>query len=538
MSQIDDAGTQTLSEYARLIWARIWLVAVVTIMFGAGAFLFANSQTRTYEASARLMYVQPADLSNPTAGDSSMSVDSLTIVLQSVGSVIDDPSVRARAMDVVGGQVEDLKYAVTAKVVSPQDSTGNSFPDSVEIRAQTTSPAAAASIANAYAAAVIALRKQGDQERYRTAQRVIQDQLALFTSPQSKLTADYAILVQQLRNLQIAEATATGDFKVIVPAAPPDSPASPRPMRSVALGFVIGLFGGIGLALVVGSLDTRVRTHRQVSEILGLPVLGRLPRIHRRALRQTALVALTEPDGQFSEALRMLRTNLDWAGIDDRLSSLLITSCIKGEGKTITVCNLAVALARAGKKVIVVDADLRDPQVHRVLSLRNAVGLTSVALGKVDVKDALQVFKPLPTTAGATLRPSPSPPHEVSSIPTAGWAGNLLVLTSGPLPPDPGEVVASRRLAATLKSLAGLDADYLLIDTPPILSVGDAGPLSASVDGLLMVVSVEKARRPTLLDGREQLDALPCRKAGIVVVGERIDHEEYYRYKTQQPRDA
>jgi Mrp family chromosome partitioning ATPase len=113
-----------------------------------------------------------------------------------------------------------------------------------------------------------------------------------------------------------------------------------------------------------------------------------------------------------------------------------------------------------------------------------------------------------------------------------------MVLTSGPLPPDPGEVVASRRLASTLKEIASLEADYLLLDTPPILSVGDAGALSASVDGLLMVVNLEKARRPTLVDGREQLDALPCRKVGIVTVGQQIDHEEYYRYKTQQPSGA
>ncbi|HEY5472172.1 MAG TPA: hypothetical protein VIK32_03165, partial [Candidatus Limnocylindrales bacterium] len=156
------------------------------------------------------------------------------------------------------------------------------------------------------------------------------------------------------------------------------------------------------------------------------------------------------------------------------------------------------------------------------------------ALGKVEVKDALQVFKPLPSAAPIRLKPSASPPHTVSSIPAAEWVGNLLVLTSGPLPPDPGEVVASRRLASTLKEIASLEADYLLLDTPPILSVGDAGALSASVDGLLLVVNLEKARRPTLLDGREQLDALPCRKAGIVVVGERIDHEEYYKYKTTQ----
>jgi len=248
---------------------------------------------------------------------------------------------------------------------------------------------------------------------------------------------------------------------------------------------------------------------------------------------------LAEPDGHFSEALRMLRTNLAWAGIDDPVRSLLITSSIKGEGKTVTVCNLAVALARAGKKVIVVDADLRDPKVHRVMGLPNGVGLTSVVLGEVGVQEALQVFKPSPSVTPVTLRPSASLPHAPSSTKEVGWAAKgLMVLTSGPLPPHPGEVIASLRLAAALKSLAVAEVDYVLIDSPPILSVGDAGALAASVDGLIFVVNLIKARRPVLVDAREQLDALPCRKAGMIVVGDRSDHEKRYSYGTQPPSGA
>ncbi|HEY5388199.1 MAG TPA: hypothetical protein VIL79_09895, partial [Thermoleophilia bacterium] len=176
------------------------------------------------------------------------------------------------------------------------------------------------------------------------------------------------------------------------------------------------------------------------------------------------------------------------------------------------------------------------PQVHRVFGLRNSVGLTSVTLGRVELADAMQTFNPPPSALSMTRRiVSASGPQARGSEPAAPWAQNMKVLTSGPLPPDPGEVVASRRLAATLEALAKHEADFVLIDTPPILSVSDAGALSASVDGLLMVVSIQKARRPTLTDGRDQLEALPCRKVGVVVVGERVDHEEYYRYKKQVP---
>lgn len=531
MSEPTDLRVLTLRGYVRAVWPRMWLVIIVVVVSTATAFLLADSQSRMYTASARLMYAQSADISNPTGGVSSINVDALVIELQSVGSAIQNPAVRARAMSLLSDEERRTATTVTATVEAPQDnSSASSFADSVLITAESASPTASAGIANAYAAAVIALRKEGEQARYLAAQKVVQNQMDLFTAPSSKLSADYVSLVQQLRNLQTAEATATGDFQIVVPATPPASPSSPKPLKSAALGFAVGLLAGIGIALFMGRLDTRVRTHRQVSEILGLPVLGRLPRIPRQTLRQSALVALTEPDGHFSEALRMLRTSLNWASIDNPLSSLLITSSIKGEGKTILVCNLAVALTRAGKKVIVVDADLRDPQVHRVLGLPNAVGLTSAALGEVGVRDALQAFKPLPTMTPVTPEPPVSSPHALSSTPLADWGGRgLMVLTSGPLPSDPGEVVASQRLAATLKSLTSSEADYVLVDTPPMLSVGDAGTLSALVDGLLMIVNLEKARRPTLVDAREQLDALPCRKAGIVVVGERIDHEEYYR---------
>jgi len=530
----DDFRTLTLRDYVRLVWMRAWLVAVVVVVCTLTAFLVAGVQTRMYQASARLMYQPPADVSSPTGGIVVADPNVLSIQLQSVIDMIEDPTVRANAL----AQLKDREAAAGVKVsagiyVPTSGSATGPSSNLVEVKAVAKSPVVAATTANAYAAAVIALRKQWEQERYRAAQEVVTNQLKLFTSSQSKLTTDYANLVQQLSYLQIAEATATGDFRIIVPATPPDSPASPKPAKSAAIGFGVGLVAGIGLAFLAGRLDTRVRSHRQAADILGTPVVGRLPRISRRALRRDFLVALTEPDGQYSEALRMLRTNLDWASIDERLSSVLITSCLKGEGKTLTLCNLAVTLARAGKNVIVIDADLRDPRVHTVFGLRNGKGLTSVALGQATVEDALQDFPPGQTAAPlshALVTTLNSPSGGGASA--EGWAGSLRILTSGPVPPDPGEVAASRRLAATVREVESLGADSVLVDAPPILSVSDAGALSASVDGLLMIANLEKARRPTLADAREQLDALPCRKVGVVVVGERVDHEQYYQYKT------
>ena len=224
----------------------------------------------------------------------------------------------------------------------------------------------------------------------------------------------------------------------------------------------------------------------------------------------------------------MLSRNLEWSGVDASLKSLVVTSLVKGEGKTLTLCNLAVTLARAGSKVIIVDADLRAPQVHRVFNLPNAIGLTSVVLGKTPLNEAVREF----TALGPARRPVTSLTDGVLVPRSDSWTGTLRILTSGPLPPNPGEVVASKTVAGVLTDLAASDVDYVLIDTPPVMSFGDAGSLAPSVDGVLVCVRIDKARRPVLEDGREVLDSLPGRRVGLVVVGERLDDTKYASYSS------
>lgn len=529
VSAIDELQGLTPPDLLGALWRRRWLIVIVAVACTGAAFLLANSQTRKYEGVARMMYQPPTDVSNPTSSSSSIDTGSMSVELQSVGSTIDSPAVRARAEGLLPGGGAPSDYTVTATAVSPGgDSSTSGVSNSVDITAVTDSPTSAARVANAYAAAIIALRKEQTQERYASAQKVIEGQLKLYTTPASKLTADFAILTQQLHNLQIAEATATGDFTVIVPATPPTSPVSPKPKKSAILGLGLGLVAGIGIAYASARLDTRVRTHREVVDIVGLPAIGRIPRIPRHTRNASDLVSVTDPGGHVSEALRMVRSSLEWAGIDGNVKSLILTSCVKGEGKTLIACNLGVTLARSGKRVVVVDADLRAPRVHTVFDLPNAVGLTSVVVGKVDLSDALQTYSLAlysePNARGTLVRVR----GERTAPSGVEGAGSLSVLTSGPLPPDPGELIASKRMSSVLEELHQRDVDYILVETPPLLVVGDAGALASSVDGLVLVASVEKARRPTLENGRDALNALPCRKIGILVVGERVDHREYY----------
>ena len=172
-------------------------------------------------------------------------------------------------------------------------------------------------------------------------------------------------------------------------------------MRAAALGFAVGLFAGIALAFLIGQFDTRVRTYRDASEILGLPVIGRLPRLPRSALAKGGIVTLSEPGGAFAESVRMMRGNLSWSAVAGEWKSLLITSARQGEGKSLTLCNLAVALALAGNKVVVVDADLRAPRVHRYFGLANVTGLTTVVANPQPVQTCAEGLQPQRSTQGA-----------------------------------------------------------------------------------------------------------------------------------------
>ena len=531
MTPNDDRRDTNPPELLGALWRRLWLVALVAVVCGAAAFFVANSEVRKYEGTARLLYQPPTDVSDPMASGSNIDPDTMSVQLESVSSTIESPAVRSQVKTLLDGTGALPEHEVTATPVEPQDPSTNAvFRSSIDISVVSGSPQSAARLANAYAAAVIALRQKETRERYAAAQQVIKDQLELYKTPESQVTADYAILTQQLHNLEVAEATATGDFKVIVPATPPTSPISPQPLKSAALGLAIGLIAGVAVAYAIARLDTRVRTSREVAEIVGIPTIGRVPRIPRSSLRAGDLVTVTQPGGQISEALRMIRSNLEWAAIDGELKSLLVTSSVKGEGKSLTISNLAVTLARAGNRVVLVDGDLRAPRLHAIYGMSNVVGLTSVALGRSDLDDALQVF-PLAADGtrgapGAMVRLRPGQEDQF----VAGDEGSLHVLTSGPLPPDPGEVIASRRVAAVFQQLQLRDYDYVLVDAPPILVVGDAAALAPTVDGLVLLASMEKVRRPMLNNARDLLASFPCRKVGVVVTGERVEHSDYYSY--------
>ncbi len=201
------------------------------------------------------------------------------------------------------------------------------------------------------------------------------------------------------------------------------------------------------------------------------------------------LITVSEPRSPISEAYRALRTNLDFASLDRALKTLVVTSAGVGEGKSTTLANLAVVSAQAGRKVVLVDADLRRPTLHQIFGLGNETGLTTVMMDDAALAD---------------------PPLQETGV------EDLTVLTSGPLPPNPAELLGSRRMEEVVAALAER-ADQVFFDTPPVVAVTDAAVLSTKVDGVLLVISAGKTRREYARTAVQRLEQIKARLVGTVL---------------------
>ena len=513
-----------LRDYLGVIWRRKWVILLVVVAATASAYYFSVRQAKQYEASADLIYEQQLDVSNPLTGQSYTDASERNLELRSVGTILAGPDMIQRA---AANLREHGKAATGFEITSApvtDSAAGSSSSGSNVVRITATSGDAqlAAAAANAYASEFVGYRKELVQVQIQRAIDAVSGKLDTYQGG-AKDSTDYLVLQQRLQDLQLLKATATGNYRVIIPATAPTDPFAPQPLRSALLGFAVGLFAGIGLAFLLEQFDTRLRRPDEIATILHQPILGRVPRISRKYLGENALVTLRHPDGQVAESFRMVRTNLDFMAVDADVRSIVLTSCMQGEGKSVTVANLAVSMALAGKKVIVVDADLRRPRIHTYFGLRNEKGLSTVATGRDQLHDALQPVAVEPTIAGP-----PIPDFQTWAKGTDARA-RLYVLTSGTIPPNPGEIVASRRFEAILEELAS-EADMLLVDSPAMLAVGDTSAIASKVDGLVFLVDMQEVKRPQLMTAADQLHRLPVRKLGSIVRMEGIKGGRYFYY--------
>jgi non-specific protein-tyrosine kinase len=271
----------------------------------------------------------------------------------------------------------------------------------------------------------------------------------------------------------------------------PTGPVSPRPARNLALGLLLGLVAGLGVALVRHRLDTTLTGQQDLAAISDRPALGSI--VFESAAGRRPLIVHTSPHSPRAEAFRQLRTNLRFVDVDGVPRSIVVTSSVPAEGKSTTSCNLAITLAQSGARVCLVEGDLRRPSFAEYLGVEAAAGLTSVLIGAAGLEDVLQ-----PWGEGRF------------------GSGAVDVLPSGPIPPNPSELLGSRGMADLVVRLTEI-YDIVLIDAPPLLPVTDAAVLASRADGTLLVVRIGRTRREQVRRAMETLRAVDARVLGTVL---------------------
>ncbi len=288
----------------------------------------------------------------------------------------------------------------------------------------------------------------------------------------------------QLADLSLREKARHASAHVIQPAAVPLNPIRPKKALNILFACLIGLFVGICLALLQEFLDDRINTLEDADRLLGLPSLGRVPALTGDGARLLPQMTGANPG---SESYRILRTNIHFASIDNPLKTLLVASSSPGEGKTTTAVNLAFAMAMDGKKVILMDSDLRRPTIHKMLGLPAMPGLTDVLAGTAKLDDVLMQHSDMP---------------------------NLMALGAGTLPPNPSELLGSRAFRTLMETLT-TRSDLVVLDSPPVLAAADAQILASQVDGVIMVVETGETRK---VAARQTLALLRHARANVLGV--------------------
>ena len=497
----------TLRDYLHVARRRKWIIIAALVVVPAAAAALSLRQTKLYEASAQV-FLSSRDLAAQLTGTQSTGINlDPNRIAQTQADLARVPELAQRVLRRVHGT------GLTAPELLADSSVATAAnADLLTFHVTNRDPALARRLVDAYASAYTVYRRELDTSSIGRALAGVNARVAQLQALGDLKSPLYTALVDRQQTLVTMEALQTSNASV-VKRADGVVQTQPKTTRNVVLALVLGLALGIGLAFLWEALDTRVRSAEEISEQLDdLPLLARVPAPDRKVRARNGLVMLEAPSGVHAEAFRVLRTNLDFVRLDRHVQTIMITSAVEQEGKSTTVANLAVAMARGGHHVVLVDLDLRRPFIHRFFGIEGP-GVTEVVLGRATLEQALV---PIAVTDGSS-------PHAGGNGNGNGHAhgggrvrGLLEVLPAGPVPPDPGEFVATQALGNLLASLRERGG-IVLVDAPPTLNLGDAAALSAKVDGIIVATRMRVVRRHTLHELSRQLSTFPTPILGFVV---------------------
>ena len=505
----------SLRDYLHVVRRRKWIILGAVVLVPLAVVAFSLQQQKLYRASAQVL-LSTQNLAAALTGTQQTGItQDPTRIAQTQADVARVPTIAQRVLAGFPGT------GLTSQQFL-DDSTVSTAPNADILTFSVTNhdPLVARELVDAYARVYTIYRRQLDTAAIASALKKVDASIKALLRSGGRHTSLYSSLVGRQETLATLEALQTANAAV-VKTATSATQVQPRPKRNGILGLGLGIALGLGLAFLWEALDTRVRSAQEIGEKLGgLPLLARIPAPDKRLRGEDRLVMLEEPSGVQAETIRMLRTNLDFVTLDRDMRTIMVTSAVEQEGKSTTIANLAVALARSGQRVVLVDLDLRRPFLDKFFDL-SGPGITQVALGHATLDEALAPFAiadPDPHQGRKQHLNGDGNGNGNGGGPATAVKGVLEVLPAGPIPPDPGEFVGRPALTKILGELRER-ADIVLIDSPPVLHVGDAMTLSAKVDGIVVVTRMKIVRRQLLAELARQLNTVPTPVLGFVVTG-------------------
>jgi receptor protein-tyrosine kinase len=490
----------TLRDYLRVLREQRILIIVIAAIFAGAALWLAERQEPVYQSEASVEFL-----------DTNVDVGFLGATLPAEAA----PDVRAATNAQQIGQPTTLaKARAELKVSQPISKLRNALTIRTEARtnlvvigARWSNAKFAADLANAVARQSRLIAIDQARRRYRTARRLLKASLnRLGSSRTDKITrAQYQAQLVRLDTLGHFVSPA----KIVGYAAPSAGPVSPRPVRDTLLGLILGLTIGVLIAFLRDALDRRLRSATEIRDELRMPLLGHIRRdvLARTLVTENGRKRLTEGD---LEGFRVLRTNLDFLDVDTPVKTVLVTSALPQEGKSTVATSLASAYVLAGKRTLLVECDLRRPTMAKRLGCNPSPGLSDYLIDQATPAEVVQKV-PLVESPNGSVAPT------------------LVAITSGSPTPRPAELLASKRFAAFLDQVREA-YDVVVLDSTPLLSVGDALQLVSRVDGVVLCVRAEQTTREQARAARQALEHFPDRPTGVVVTGVKPGHELDYGY--------
>ncbi|MDX2376588.1 polysaccharide biosynthesis tyrosine autokinase [Microbacterium sp. LRZ72] len=440
-------------DYAR-IFRRSWLLIVIFAMVGATAAWAVTATTEAEYSATSAAFV--ASESGGTLNELTQGNAFTERRVNTYAQLLVEPIVTESVIEDFGLEISPAAFAGQIGVSIPVDTT------MLEVTVTDASPSVAASLANALITSLATVVEEIETT-------------AVTGTPTIDANGD-PVIVEAAPPVQITQVRF---------AETPTSPVSPSLMLNLLIGIAAGFALGVLAAILRDLIDTRVRTLEDVEAITTAPIVGAIPQVGRG--RQSSILAEHDPGSPSAESFRILRTNLQFLDIDGP-ATFVLTSPSSGEGKSTITTNLATSIAANGVRVLVVEADLRRPQVHSYFGLEGGAGLTDILIGRAELADVVQSWR--------------SP--------------NLHVLASGRIPPNPSELLGSQQMRELMVQLQER-YDVVLYDTPPVLPVPDAAILSRNVGGVLLVASIDRTRRDEIRSAVAALQKVNAHISGVVV---------------------